>query len=318
VEQFRRRFPFTKEFSEADIELIMERYQTSNGDVHFVAIHEDIAEVLTSRPPPAPRSDLVLQPDHTRWENATLNVVKKLQAKIMEKRLRANEFFRDFDPLRKGFCTAGQLKTVLTILKLEKEIDRNDFAVLMHKYTREDGMFCYAMFCRDIDAVFVKPGLEQDPMAPMGMPDASITQAGRRNKQQLSAQRKIKLNQLEEKIRHYILVNRVNVRSVLSDLDVKNTGIISKHQLGRAMGTIGLNLTEDDLTLFSSVYCDRGNHNDINWLDLLKVVDRPVPDEEVAMMQFYGPYQEPMPTKYYENKKVRPMNRLATGSPMLH
>merc|ERR1711959_254818 len=124
----------------------------------------------------------------------------KIQAKVVEKRVRLNEYFQDFDPLRKGFCTAGQLKTVLTILQLEKEVDRNDFNHLVEAYTRDDGMFCYALFCRDIDAAFTMPGLEKEPLACTAMPDATTTAPARRNKMSLTPSRKQKINALEDKL----------------------------------------------------------------------------------------------------------------------
>ena len=32
-------------------------------------------------------------------------------------------------------------------------------------YSREDGMFCHALFTRDVDAAFSVPGLEKEPLA---------------------------------------------------------------------------------------------------------------------------------------------------------
>merc|ERR1719240_1811735 len=100
---------------EDDIDLIIQRYSTANGDVCFQAIHNDVSEVLAPEPPPFPTSPLHLKPDGTQWDHQTLNPVAKIQSKVVERRIRLSDMFRDFDPLRKGFCTAGQLKTVLTI-----------------------------------------------------------------------------------------------------------------------------------------------------------------------------------------------------------
>merc|ERR1719148_589681 len=114
------------------------------------------------------------------------------------------EYFQDFDPLRKGFCTAGQLKAVLTILNLEKDVNREDFAHIVENYSRDDGMICYALFCRDIDAAFSVPGLEKDPLACTPLPDATTTAPGRRNRMSLTNNRRQKINQLEDKIRKRI------------------------------------------------------------------------------------------------------------------
>merc|ERR1719387_1199505 len=44
VEQFRRSFPFVRDFTEEEIQLLIDHYTTSNGDVHFQQLHEDISE----------------------------------------------------------------------------------------------------------------------------------------------------------------------------------------------------------------------------------------------------------------------------------
>jgi Ca2+-binding EF-hand superfamily protein len=311
VEQFRRTFPFKKEFNEKDVETLINRYLTNNGEsVHFQAIHNDISEVLSPEPPPFPRSDLVLKDDPTQWDHMSLNVVKKIQAKVVEKRVRLTEYFADFDPLRKGFCTAGQFKTVLTILNLEKELNRDDFRVLLNCYARDDGMFCYALFARDVDNAFSVPGLEKDPMAQTPLPDATTTALGRRNRMVLSDKRKARINHLEDKIRSRIYQRRVLMMPAFRDMDRKNCGTVSRGQFHRVMGTLGFEMTPEDVSLLAGYYCDRGNHNEFNYVDFIKACDPPNEQEEVAMSQLNAPYQDAAPSKYFQTgMKVRPLDR---------
>merc|ERR1719387_1149701 len=149
VEQFWRCFPFVKDLEKEEVELIIARYSTPSGDVHYQQLHDDISEIVSNEPPPFPKSLLMLRPDNAKWSQRQHTAVQKIQAKVVERRVRLNDHFQDFDPLRKGFCTIGQVKTVFTILKLE--VDPADFDELTVLYTREDGMFCYAAFCAHID-----------------------------------------------------------------------------------------------------------------------------------------------------------------------
>lgn len=119
---FRRAWPFKKEFKPQEIDLLCERFKTKGGDIHYMALHNEIAEVLPDPAQPFPTSPLYLRPDDTRWSHEDLHVVDKLRSKVAEKRIRMKEFFQDFDPLRKGFCTPGQTKTVFTVLNLSKEL----------------------------------------------------------------------------------------------------------------------------------------------------------------------------------------------------
>jgi Ca2+-binding EF-hand superfamily protein len=308
--QFRRLFPFKKEMSPDDIEYIIQRYSTPAGDVHFYAIHNDISEVLSPEPPPFPQSPLYLKPDGTTWDHMTLNPVKKIQSKVVERRIRLSEFFSDFDPLRKGFCTAGQLKAVITITNLEKEIDRNDFAHLVEAYTREDGMFCHALFVRDVDAAFSVPGLEKEPLATTPLPDASTTAPGRRNRMNISSSTRAKINALEDKIRSRVVKRRVLMKPMFEDMDKARKGLVSRNQFLRVMGSLlNFDITTEEVSLLAMHYCDRGNHNDFNYREFLKACDPPDSQQEIAMSQLSSPYQDQAPSKYFDGPRVRPLDR---------
>jgi len=310
VNQFKRIFPFKKEFSDEDIELMCERYKTDTGDVHFQAIHNDISEVLAPEPPPFPQSPLYLKEDTTQWDHMSLNPVRKIQSKVVEKRLRLNEYFTDFDPLRKGFCSGGQLKAVLTILNLEREIDRNDFNHLVEAYSREDGMFCYALFVRDVDAAFVTPGLEKEPLAQTPLPDATTTAPGRRNRMKLTTSQQQKINALEDKIRTRIRTRRILMKPMFLDMDKARKGLVTRNQFLRVMGSLlGFDLSGEEVALLAGYYCDRGNHNDFNYVDFIKACDPPDEDQEIAMSQLNAPYQDEAPSKYFTGNKIHPLDR---------
>lgn len=288
--QFVRHFPFRKEFSDEELDLILKRYLTDDGNFHFMALHNDVSEVTTTEPPPYPRSDLILRPDNSEWDHHTLDVVSKLQSKVVEKRLRLIEHFKDFDRLRKGLCTVGQVKTVFTIANLDKEIGRNDFDDLCAAYTQEDGMFRYQAFCAHIDEAFTTPGLEKDPQRSISMPDATTTAPARRNRMTMTADSQQKVEVLEEKIRSRIRVRRMLLKPTFKDMDRINRGHVTKNQFARAMCMSGFDLDEKALDLLASVYCDLGNRNDFNYLDFLKSTDCMTEEEETAMIQHQGPH----------------------------
>jgi len=298
--QFIRRFPFKKEFDPKDIELLADHYLTEKGDVHFMAMHNDISEVTDFSPPPFPRSDLILKPDDSEWTQSRFSVVDKVRAKVVEMRVRLKEHFQDFDPLRKGFCTASQVKTVFTILNVAKAIDRNDFEQLVGMYTREDGLFCYADFVADCDREFVTPDLEKDPLAQTSMPDAHSTIIARRNKVTMGSDRMHAFTWLEDKIRSKVKASRLNMLPAFKDMDRMNTGHCSRNQFYRVMMTMGFDLTEAEVNLLATNYCDLGNHTDFNYVDFMKSADVPTEDVELAISQLQAPYQGFEPAQYFD------------------
>jgi len=299
-DQFLRRFPFKKEFVPEDVELLANHYLTEKGDVHFMAMHNDISEVTNHEAPPFPTSPLFLKPDPSEWSQSRYSVVDKIRAKVVEKRIRLKEQFQDFDPLRKGLCNASRVKTVLNILNLSKEIDKNDFEQLLGMYTQDDGRFCYSDFVSDVDKEFVTPGLERDPMSQTSMPDASSTLPGRRNKVVMSEEKMKHFQWLESKIRSKVTKNRMNLKPTFQDMDKIHTGHITKNQFFRSMASLGFDLSEEEVGILGNVYCDLGNHLDFNYSDFLKSVDVPSDDVELAMAQLAGPYQGFEPAAYHD------------------
>jgi len=284
---------------ESEMQILVDRYLTKGGDMHYQALHNDISEVMSTEPPPFPTSPLVLRPDHTEWAHQELHPIDKLRAKAVEKRMRLYEHFQDFDPLRKGFCTVGQVKTVFTLLNLGKEINKSDFEKLVYSYMREDGLFCYADFCREVDRGFVTPGLEKDPLAQSFMPDASSTAPARRNSIKLSNNRRNQVAGIEDKIRTIVRKRRILMKPMFTDMDRAKRGFITRNQFARAMGTLGLELTEIEVGLLAGIYCNFGNHLDFNYVDFCKTVDPADDATEMAQQQQNAPFSDYQPSPYF-------------------
>jgi Ca2+-binding EF-hand superfamily protein len=263
-------------------------------------MHDDISEQMSNEPPPFPKSDLVLRPDTNSWSQKELTAVQRIQAKVVERRVRLNEHFQDFDPLRKGFCSVGQVKTTFALLKIE--VGTEDFDELSQCYTRDDGMFCYKAFCDDIDQAFTCKGLEGNPLVRVEFPDASTTLPARRNKMSLSAEETQMIAEFEDKIRARTSVRRIPLRSSFQDFDPIRRGHVTKAQFGRVMHSLGFELDEKTQNILCKAYCDLGNHVDFNYLDFCASCDPPSAHEALAMEQTMQPYQSPRPSKYFNER----------------
>ena len=68
------------------------------------------------------------------------------------RRVRIEEFFKDFDKLRKGKVTPNQMKSILSAQKFDLTDD--EFQSLIEKYRTDDNMFHYADFCNNINLAF--------------------------------------------------------------------------------------------------------------------------------------------------------------------
>jgi Ca2+-binding EF-hand superfamily protein len=305
IDQFKRSFPFVKDFEREEIELIVDHYLTDNGLVHFGKLHEDIAEHLNTDPPTFPTSELIKREDPAEWSQQLLGVVEKIQARVVERRVRLMEHFQDFDPLRKGFCYPNQVKTIFSVLKIP--IDEKDFEELVSSYTREDGQFCYAAFCAEVDQAFTTNGLEKQPLTRIAMPDASTTIASRRNRMALGPPQIEAIIRLEEAIRARVHTRRVLIRPAFEHFDPSHRGHISKGQFLRVMDSLGFQLDEYALDLLCYAYCDLGNHTDFNYIDFCHSCDPPNEDEREAMSEETGPYKPKIPSQYFDARgRIQP------------
>jgi len=300
VEQFCRCFPFLKDLDKDDLILLIDRYTTPAGDIHFQQMHDDISEQMSTAPQPCPKSDLVLRPDGNSWSQSQLSAVQKVQAKVVERRVRLNEHFQDFDPLRKGFCSCGQVKTVFALLKIEVGIE--NFDELAACYAREDGMFCYSAFCADIDLAFTCKGLESNPLVKIDMPNAATTLPARRNFMSLTEAEQAIIASLEDKIRARTGVRRIPLRTLFQDFDPIRRGHVTKGQFGRVMHSLGFELDEPSLNILCKAYCDLGNHIDFNYLDFCASCDPPSAHEKLAMEQTMQPYEATKPSTYFNER----------------
>jgi len=274
-QQFRRCFPFF-EFRDEELTCMIEHYsergRTALNGVNYRALHEDISDRNPSNSdPPYPRSDLVIRPDGSQWTDGDYTAEEKVQARVVERRLRLREPFTDHDPLRKGYATVGQARSILDSMQIK--VTQADWEALVAKYTRDDGMFHYAKFCDAVDEAFTVKGLETSPLTRVSMPDASTTLPARENVQKLSEADIYEIERVEEDIRAKVMQRRIFLKPMFQDFDPTRSGHVTKNQFARALGTLGFELTEDEVTLLSMKYCDLGNKFDVNYYRFVDCCD---------------------------------------------
>jgi len=278
--QFRRQFPLTAHLTDEEMDVLIERYthagRSALNGVNYRQLHEDVTErAAASAEPPFPRSDLVLRVDPSeRWTSEQFLPEEKVQAFVVERRIRLRDPFTDFDPLRKGYTTRGQACSILSTLGVK--LPKADLDALLDKYCREDGMFNYARFCDLVDEAFTVKGLETAPLARIQMADAGTTLPARRNQRVLDDQQVFEIERLEEDVRARVQQRRIFLKPMLQDFDPARRGHVSKSQFARALGTLGFELNEEEVNLLAQKYCDLGNRYDVNYLLFCEVCDPPV------------------------------------------
>merc|ERR1712057_134654 len=110
------------------------------------------------------------------------------------------DYFRDFDNLRRGYCTVGQAQTVFGICGLLGKIAQKDLEELKIMYSVKDlnlTNFNYAKFCEDVDGASRDANIHLDPLARTEMPPPEATMPARRDRVIMSEKDKAEIEEIE-------------------------------------------------------------------------------------------------------------------------
>jgi len=306
---FRRLFPFKGDFSEEEMRLIIHRYRDGPDRdlVNYQALHDDVTDANKNKmSEQLPTSHFIPRPNNLTWTQDTISAEERIQARIVERRVRPRQYYQDFDPLRKGYISKHQARTVFSILNLD--VSEQDFEEVCNKYCRpRDEMFHYDAFQTKIDEAFTTRGLEMTPLARPVMPSPESTVATRKNRTCLSDSYHHDTHWVEQKIASRVKELELPIIQIFKDYDPQAQGHLAMSQFGRVISTFGLGLSLEDIEAVALKYCDRGNTRDVNYVEFSQKVDAPTADYILAAKQNASTYEGRHPAQYFDkNGEVIP------------
>jgi len=94
------------------------------------------------------------------------DLLDKIKNHVKTHQLRVGEYFKDYDPLRKGIIATNKFRGVLSKMKIE--LNEHELKALENVFIYSTNEWPhkvdYARFVDEVDLVFTKPGLEKDPL----------------------------------------------------------------------------------------------------------------------------------------------------------
>lgn len=164
--------------------------------------------------------------------NDPSDVEERLQALVVMKRVRIEEFFRDFDKLRKGRVTVPQFRSVLSMLNFP--LTEAEFDSLAQKYAAET-LFNHAAFCATINQAFTQKGIDKDPNATVKPVTRQDTLAARRKYLESSTEEEDQVSHYISEYRVAVLNRRIHLKPQFQDFDITKNGHVSKSQFLRVL-----------------------------------------------------------------------------------
>lgn len=319
VAQFRQHFPFVRDFSESDVGLLVKRYRTDAGDIHFQALDRDIAvSGLPLSSPGAPRTGGTSTPrrqphsareprvrrhladriEREKQHQETLRsvgVMEKLKAVVSERRLCLASYFLDFDRLRKGLVSVQQLHTVFTVLGIE--LEARDYQHLLSTYSNENGFVRYRDLVDEVNEG-VKEMNDFDAEPPPATPGSRI-----RYKASLTDEQQDTIHELLISIRKKVASRNLPLKRTFQDFDKVRTGRVTRTQFSRIMDMLRIELSAEDVDFLCQAYCDTDIGSEFNYLEFIAACGQFLPNlddtQETGRESASTPWP-PRPSKYFD------------------
>lgn len=220
-----------------------------------------------------------------------LDVEVKLRAEVAMKGIRASEFFRDFDGLRKGAVKVGQFCTALNMVGIH--LSDGELQAIMSKYRQPNSDIRYVEFCR-----FIESAPEILEKCPGLRPEANInTMPARRKFLGFTEEENQGLNKALDDFRVVIHNRRVHLRPMFQNFDITRSSHVSRTQFCRVLNQLSIYPSDESLHLLLKRYLDKGNMEEVNYMDFCLDVD--IPDS------IYVPLESSLPNtdEFLEKRK---------------
>jgi len=189
------------------------------------------------------------------------------------KRVRIEEFFFDYDKLRRGKVTKSQFESILSMLNFS--LSKQEFDSLSAKYKSDDPEYLirYKDFCLAINTAFTKYGIQQDPLVRVPPVTVENTVPARRKYLDFEEGEMATLESILNEYRRAIQIRRILLKPMFQDFDITRCQHVTKHQFLRTLEVLGVSATKEVLNVLLKAYMDRGNVGEVNYFDFCNDID---------------------------------------------
>ena len=201
------------------------------------------------------------------------DIEDRLRAAVVMKRVRIEEFFFDFDKLRKGRVTKNQFEQILSMLNFN--LTKEEFNTLADKYRTSDAEFMvnYKDFCASINSAFTTYGIQKDPLAKVNKITNAATTQARRKYLNFNDEEKQMLAGILKEYQEAVRIKRIHLKPMFMDFDITKNQHVTKHQFLRTLAQLGVSTSQDILNVLLKAYMDKGNVDEVNYYDFTEDVD---------------------------------------------
>ena len=191
------------------------------------------------------------------------DIVDKIKNTVKINRIRLNEFFEDFDPLRKGTCTKAKFRTALDMANLHLRAEEFDVLERFFSVPDEDDKVYYKDLVEEVDTVFTTKGLEKNPLL---RPKEYVIPDFLNPEKRLSPEEADFLDKTMRKLGLLAIKYRVMAKSFFRDNDRANIGIVPSSRFASILSFFKLHADEKEMNILIKRFFSK-NSIEINYYD---------------------------------------------------
>jgi len=155
------------------------------------------------------------------------DIENRLQHAIVMRRVRVEEFFLDFDKLRKGHVTKTQFESILSMLNFN--LTAVEYDSLYGKYKTPDGKFNYVAFCASINSAFTSYGIQKDPTKKVAAVTVDNTVHARRKYLDMAPEEIAVIESILKEYKKCVEIKRIHLAPMFQDFDITKNQHVTKH-----------------------------------------------------------------------------------------
>ena len=201
------------------------------------------------------------------------DVEDRLRATVVMKRVRIDEFFRDFDKLRKGRVTRTQFKSILSGMNFSLSDEEFEFLATKYQTTDPERFFQYTAFVANINKAFTTTGIDKDPQSRVAPVTQNDTLLARRKYLTTNPEQMACMDELLAEYRTAVSNKRIHLKPIFQDFDITKNGHVTKAQFLRVLDLLKITAPPNEMQMLLRRYMDKGNVDEVNYVDFTEDVD---------------------------------------------
>ena len=267
--------------SQCDLELICRKFEyPDSGDVNYPAFIQAIDSEYCGRAPVTGDWNTTKLPAKEEEKDDTPDIslvnvdelIKLVCHDVLVNRIRVQEFFQDFDPLRHGSISSSRFRMGLSAMG-QSHLSEAQILAIIDRYadpTREFNVL-WTKFLTDVEKVFTRRGLEKTPKAVLQpVEDFLMPKPGTTNWQNEEEDKKEALNKVMQKMRQKTNQRRILTKPCFQDFDRHHIGYVTKSQLRQCIAYLCLDCKPDEIDLVYEKFSDNTGFNYLKFLEELQ------------------------------------------------